>query len=284
MNPELNLSILLPTSIVSDASSLRQKTTKIGQIGRSLAIFRAREIIVYNDEPESSDQDSESKLVTTILRYLDTPQYLRKELFPKMKELKYAGLLPPLRAPHHPLKNERYSEGDYREAVVTDVTREGSILNIGLEEDGFTEDKLELGERLTVRLGEKKGKGNRRTVFPISKDEISDYWGFRVDSTENLRKALSKAITEYFIGTSRYGQNLYEVVEGIKRNSPDSVAVAFGGPYKGLFEICEGQGMDPEEEFDVIVNTIPGQGVETVRTEEALTATLALINVLIRRS
>jgi hypothetical protein len=56
--------------------------------------------------------------------------------------------------------------------------------------------------------------------------------------------------------------------------------VAFGGPYAGLFEICGRQGVDANKLFDVIINTIPEQGTATVRTEEALIATLAVLNAL----
>ncbi len=59
------------------------------------------------------------------------------------------------------------------------------------------------------------------------------------------------------------------------------MAVAFGGSYAGLFEICERQDVDAGKLFDVIINTIPNQGTATVRTEEALVATLALLNALI---
>ena len=37
-----------------------------------------------------------------ILQYLETPQYLRRFLFPVHKDLRYAGLLNPLDCPHHP--------------------------------------------------------------------------------------------------------------------------------------------------------------------------------------
>lgn len=282
MVAELSLSILIPTSLTADAPNLRQKTLKIGRVGRTLAIFRVNQVCVYNDDSEVHDQDAETKLITTILQYMDTPQYLRKRLFPKMSELKYAGLLPPLRTPHHPLKNERVEEGDYREAVVLETSDEGSLLDIGLREKGFISEKLKVGERSTVRLGERTSD-DRRIVFPVNREEIDEYWGFKVGLAESLAEGLSKSNADYSIGTSRRGQNLYEAVEGIKSNNPSSVAVAFGGPYQGLFEICERQDVDPSETFDVIVNTIPSQGVETIRTEEALTATLALLNVLTGR-
>ena len=43
----------------------------------------------------------ESGLIRRVLEYLETPQYLRRRLFPLDESLKYAGLLPPLRIPSH---------------------------------------------------------------------------------------------------------------------------------------------------------------------------------------
>lgn len=274
------MSILLPTSLTADASNLKQKTLKIGQVGRTLAIFRVNQVCIYNDDDQNvGNQEKETTMIETILRYMDTPQYLRKQLFPRMNELRYAGLLPPLRTPHHPLKNEKMEKGDYREATVLEASDEGSFLNIGLEEKGFTSEELEPGARLTIRLGESKNE-DKRVVTPADRGEVNEYWGFKTTHAEALAEGLSKSKADYFIGTSRRGQSFYEAVEGIKSNDPKSVAVAFGGPYQGLFEICERQNVDPDELFDVIINTIPDQGVETVRTEEALTTTLALLNAL----
>jgi hypothetical protein len=53
----------------------------------------------------------------------------------------------------------------------------------------------------------------------------------------------------------------------------------FGAPSRGLHEIAKDEGLKLNELVDIIVNTIPKQGTETVRTEEALLATLAVLNV-----
>ncbi|MCX8171858.1 MAG: RNA methyltransferase, partial [Candidatus Bathyarchaeota archaeon] len=90
----------IPASTVSDVPHLREKTLKIGWIGRALAIFRVDEVMVYPDIPEI-DQSGDLKLISTILSYLETPQYIRKKLFGIMPELRYVGILPPLRTPHH---------------------------------------------------------------------------------------------------------------------------------------------------------------------------------------
>jgi predicted SPOUT superfamily RNA methylase MTH1 len=59
-----------------------------------------------------------------------------------------------------------------------------------------------------------------------------------------------------------------------------NVLVAFGSPRKGLMEMATERGLELDRIFDYTVNTIPDQGTETVRTEEAINATLALFNVL----
>ena len=67
---------------------------------------------------------------TLILRYLDSPAYLRKLLFPFHKDLKFVGLLPPLDAPHHVRATDKVK---YREGVT--VRKDGvneTFVNVGL--------------------------------------------------------------------------------------------------------------------------------------------------------
>lgn len=272
--------VLLPSSLVTDTSDLRQKTLKIGSIGRVLAMFRVGKVcIYYDDDSHLKNQASEVEVISTLLRYMETPQYLRKLLFPRTKELRYAGLLPPLRTPHHPLADEKTSLGDYREVVVVDAGKRGSLLELGIRERGFTNEKLNVGERVTVRLGKSLGEG-KRAIERVHRSEVGEYWGYEILRAKPLAEALKVLKAGYIIGTSRYGKNLYEAVQAIRSSNPRSVAVVFGGPYAGLFEICERQGVDAGKLFDVIINTIPNQGTATVRTEEALMATLALLNAL----
>ena len=69
------------------------------------------------------------------LEYVETPQYLRKALFPKSAALRFSGLTNPLDAPHHLRTNEwcQYREG----VVIKRPIREnkGSWVNIGLTKD-----------------------------------------------------------------------------------------------------------------------------------------------------
>ena len=51
------------------------------------------------------------------LQYLETPQYLRKLIFPIQPDLKFAGLQSPLDAPHHVRFREDFLTVPYREGV-----------------------------------------------------------------------------------------------------------------------------------------------------------------------
>ena len=53
-----------------------------------------------------------------LLQYVEAPPYLRKKLFPVHKDLKFAGLMQPVDAPHHMQHKEDRSL--YREGIVTD--------------------------------------------------------------------------------------------------------------------------------------------------------------------
>jgi predicted SPOUT superfamily RNA methylase MTH1 len=46
-----------------------------------------------------------------------------------------------------------------------------------------------------------------------------------------------------------------------------------------LYERAKNEGLNLDDIVDFVVNTIPMQGTETVRTEEAFIASLAVLNV-----
>ena len=52
-----------------------------------------------------------------ILQYIECPQYLRRKFFPMHPDLQFAGLLPPLDAPHHLRRGDVAS---FREGVVVE--------------------------------------------------------------------------------------------------------------------------------------------------------------------
>lgn len=66
------LAIAIPASVVSDIPHLREKTSKVGLIGRAAAIFRVNQIIIYPDSPKSNQKD-DMELIATLLAYMETP-------------------------------------------------------------------------------------------------------------------------------------------------------------------------------------------------------------------
>ncbi|MEM3783507.1 MAG: RNA methyltransferase [Candidatus Bathyarchaeia archaeon] len=274
------ISIAIPASVVSDTPHLREKTSKIGLIGRTAAIFGVEEIIIYQDEP-GVNRKTDMDLIAPLLSYMETPQYLRKRLFKLKPELRYAGILPPLRTLHHPL-GKRVADlklGEYRDGVTIAKTRIGTLVDIGVEKPILIQQKhLRLGERVTVKITSIDGQ----VVAELAnRQEIPYYWGYKVtvwkDTFGRLAKSGQFALK---IATSKYGAAFNDVKEKIaeKWKNSQTVLVGFGAPTQGLYEIAKKEGLNLADIVDFVVNTVPGQCTETVRTEEALIATLAIFN------
>jgi predicted SPOUT superfamily RNA methylase MTH1 len=274
------LTIAIPTSVISDTPHLREKTSKIGLIGRAAAIFRIDEIIVYQDDPKNK-QAQNTNLLTTLLTYMETPQYLRKRLFKLDPRLQFAGILPPLRTPHHPLnrKAKNLKVGEYREAVTLSRTKEGTLVDIGVEHPALLREKQwALNKRLTLQI---ISTGERVEVQTASRDEIPSYWGYTVTAEKSFVKLIENGKFDLTIATSKIGDNFMDVAEKIsgKWKKTNNTLVALGAPTRGLHEIVRDEGANLKDLMDFVVNTVPEQGTETVRTEEALLATLAVFNV-----
>jgi len=274
------LSIAIPASVVSDIPHLREKTSKIGLIGRTAAIFRVSEIIIYPDNLKVN-QTADMDLIAALLAYVETPQYLRKRLFRLKPELRYAGILPPLRTPHHPLnrKTENLKVGEYREGVTLSITKEGTIIDIGVEQPAIIPNRqLPLVKRVTVKIT----KVDKRVEVEVAnRDEIPQYWGYivAVEKRPFGKFAKSRGF-DLIVATSKYGDPLVDVTEEMaeKWKKANAILIAFGAPTQGLYEIVRNEGLSLEGVADFVVNTIPMQGTKTVRTEEALVASLAVLN------
>jgi predicted SPOUT superfamily RNA methylase MTH1 len=275
------ISIAIPASVVSDTPHLREKTVKLSLIGRAAAIFRVDEIIVYPDNPNIK-QVADMELVAMLLTYMETPQYLRKRLFKLKPQLKYAGVLPPLRTPHHPL-NRRIKDlkvGEYREGVTISSDKDGTRVDIGVERTALIPKKqLAKNQRITAKVT----KVNRQVEVAIaSPEEIPHYWGYKVVmERQPLGKFLKNRNSDLTIATSKYGIPFSDVVENIgeRWEKAEKILLVFGAPVRGLYEIARLEGLALDDIVDFVVNTIPVQGTETVRTEEAILATLAVFNV-----
>jgi len=271
------LSIAIPSSLISEVPHLREKTGVIGQIARAAAIYRVDDIYIYRDDPD------ESRLIRTLLRYAETPQYLRKRLFKMIEELSYAGILPPLRTPHHPLERraDRLRVGEFREGVVLSEVAGEFLVDIGVKKRlRATGRAPSPGSRTTVRVTEVSP--TLRGMF-VGKKDVDLYWGYGVHLVRGgLDKLVSVGDFNLKVATSRHAP-IFTYLESditVKLAEARNVLVAFGSPRKGLVELASERGLELDQIFDYTMNTIPDQGTETVRTEEAISATLALINAL----
>jgi methyltransferase len=264
-----HLSIFIPASILAETKDLKLRTYKVGLIGRSAAIFKVDRIVVYNDH---SDKE-EVKFISDVLTYMNTPQYLRKKVFPITKELRYAGILPPLRTPHHP--TEKVGEGDYRQGLTIKRTKKGTIVDIGADKLALCREKLTVNKVMSFRVLK---FGKEITIEP---DKPEVYWGYKILSTyKNLYESIKmlKPKSDLIIGTSKYAEPITSILDEVKDSLKGSkrVTILFGGPYSGLHDL-----IDQREILDLEVNTVPSQGTKTVRTEEAVLATLSVFNLLL---
>ena len=272
------ISIAIPASVVSDTPHLREKTSKIGLIGRAAAIFRVDEIIIYQDKLKT-DQTAEMNLIALLLSYMEAPQYLRKRLFKIQPELQFAGILPPLRTPHHPLNKQmkQLKVGEYREGITLSKTGESMLIDIGVEQPALIRDRqIPVNKRVTVKIM----KIERQVEAELANQEdITTYWGYSVtEEKSSLGKLVKDKHFDLTIATSKYGYPLAKVAGKITDRWRDSrsILIVFGAPTRGLNEIARQEGFSLNDVFDYVVNTIPLQGTETVRTEEALIASLAV--------
>jgi predicted SPOUT superfamily RNA methylase MTH1 len=271
-----SISIAIPASMVSEIAHLREKTIVLGQLGRAAGIYRVDEIIIYRDRPD------ESMLMKYVLGYLETPQYLRKHLFEHRDELQFAGMLPPLRTPNHPTSThlDALKEGDYREGVVMNKDEKGCTVDIGVNAPfRIRSKKPNVGARITVQIMELEGIPSGRVV---KRSEVDEYWGYTLRGSKGrLSDLIHSPEWDLTIATSKLGDSIGEVSEEIQSRWSEAgkTLIVFGSYKEGVGEIMERQGRRIEEAFDYIVNTVPDQGTATVRTEEAVHATLAIFNI-----
>ena len=254
---------------------MREKTGRIGFVARTLAIFRVEEVLVYTDQNTSAARN-EAKLLEKILRFQETPQYLRRELFKVDSDLAFAGVLPPLRTPHHPDRSAP-KPGMIREAAVVSGGPLSTV-NAGFTEPVIVQARLQPRARVTVRV---------RTTAPrlegelVETERLAIYWGPKVHRDDRtLGAVITQGDYDLIISTSRHGNDVREVMDTLRlrwRISQRPV-VLFGSPSEGVPEILARERRNTSPDFTI--NTMPEQGVETIRTEEALLGALSVLNLL----
>ena len=274
------VSVALPASLTLDIPHLREKTARLGFVSRALATFRVEEAIIYRDRT-GAEIDREAKLIEKMLNYIETPQYLRRLVFKMDPDLQYAGTLPPLRTPNHPDK-QNPTPGQLREGVVVQ-SGPSSMIDAGFRNSVRVRSNVPTSEIVTIRLTNSSPQLEGEIVEPSG---LTIYWGFRVArGNVSLSELVRNRKFDLTISTSRKGTGIREVTPELteKWKSSKRPLIVFGSPNDGVPEILARSGMDVSETMDFNLNTIPDQGVETVRTEEAVWGSLAVLNVLEER-
>ncbi|MBS3760561.1 RNA methyltransferase [Halodesulfurarchaeum sp.] len=284
----MTTSVLVPSSIARETTDKRTATLKLGYVARAAAVFGIDRLWVFPDSDGETGLDG--GFVETVLRYAATPPYLRKEVFGTRDELEYAGVLPPLRLSSW-TGSESSGSGSIRQGVVTQVGSDGRVrVNCGLQHPISLHVPSQMtvaeGERVTIRVSSRRPVRAKLVDQPLP--------GFVVDRVD-LRDALDRPDAGLRVATSRHGTPITAslAAEMATRGVEDGLTVAFGAPGRGLPEML---GLDPSDlaadstsppvsetrpdsdtpgGFDAWLNTIPDQGSEVVRTEEAMFASLA---------
>uniref|UniRef100_UPI00398E7458 putative methyltransferase C9orf114 homolog isoform X1 n=2 Tax=Pristiophorus japonicus TaxID=55135 RepID=UPI00398E7458 len=290
------VTVALPGSVLDNAQSPELRTYLAGQIARACTVFCVDEIVVFDEQGEDAKsvegefrgigkKGQASVQLARILQYLECPQYLRKSFFPKHKDLQFAGLLNPLDSPHHMRIDE---ESPYREGVVVDrpfKPQKGSYVNCGMRKEIQIDRQLQAGLRVTVRLHKSENSESNvlkgTVVAPHApRTESAVYWGYTV----RLASCLSAVFTEcpfkdgydLSIGTSERGSN----IDNATLPSFRHMLVMFGGLQGLEASVDADQNLslaDPSALFHHYLNTCPGQGSRTIRTEEAILITLSAL-------
>jgi len=268
----LNLSIAIPDSTLLDESTILFKTKKISMIARTCAIFKINQIFIYQDE---KGNENDLALLSTSLKYLETPQYFRKKLFPKSNLLKYAGVLQPLNISSHlTTSNQKMIKiGDTRDALIINYKGK-KFLDIGINKHIQYFGKMKSGTRIAVQI---KTTQPELTIKEISREDIKDYWGYDVKERSNLLSLLSTWKGKIIL-TSKKGKNFTTTEAKKMSESNEPLLIVFGTTNKGVYDIL---GTDIKKiQNSKIFNFFPKQGTQTVRLEEAILGTLSIINIL----
>lgn len=184
-------------------------------------------------QPKERPSIDPHAFLARILQYVECPQYLRRMIFPMHPDLQFAGLLPPLDAPHHLRKHDvsTYREGvtvvgnDKSSKVVQNNnndndSKSGSLVDCGIPNRLVRIDRtIPPGIRCTVKLDTKAytqrsgGRDNFMEGIVVSptapRDEDGMYWGYSCRLASSINTIFSECPYEggydLKVGTSERG-------------------------------------------------------------------------------
>ena len=267
----MTISIAIPDSSLSDEITQKEKSAKISKIARMCAIFQIDEIFVYH---ETLGDKNDALLMVTILKYLETPQYFRRNIYPKMDLLKYSGILHPLNIPSHSKVSDpkKIKSGDIREGIIISVKGK-KFVDTGIKQLVQYFGKEKIGQRITVQF---KSGSPSFSIKEISRDDVKEYWGYKVKERGNLFSLLSTWDGQIII-TSRKGKTISKDSLNWFSESKKPSLVVFGSPERGIHEILGGK--INQVQNSKILNFFPNQATDTVRLEEAVNGVLSILNL-----
>lgn len=273
-------------------------------------MFSVDEVVIFDDgghdntksrSPSVKSKDAftytgysdPSHFLAHLLSYLETPPYLRRNLFQMHPDLKTAGSLPSLDMPHH---SKLLSGCQYREGVtVRHDSHSPSVdtyVDVGLDEWAVLKEvSIPSKTRVTVKYEDDV----QNTVEPRRATAVSPaaprkdsgyYWGYTVRHCGSLSAVFTECSFEggydLSFGTSERGESLQAVLSDAKVShssfSYQHLILVFGG-VAGLEVAAKADPVLLErgitagnvgELFDYWINILPGQGSRTIRTEEAV--------------
>ncbi|KJP89026.1 hypothetical protein AK88_01318 [Plasmodium fragile] len=238
------------------------------------------------------------------LQYLETPQYLRKHLFPITHFLKHSGIMNPVDAPHH-LRSDEWLP--FREGVVIKKKSNGVIVDVGLFAHAHIENvnHVDIGTRVTVLFHPNSlplfQRRNANVLFsgklinPSTPRLYNLYWGYSVELLKRLSDVFDLDV-DYIVGTSERGHIMGDATDAVRGAS--SILIVFGNK-QGLEDLLIKEREERKKKsypmekrnkvlskmlkkFHLFVNTCPHQTSRTIRTEEAIAITLSLFhNILV---
>ncbi len=276
------IDIAVPWNVLEEAPDEREKVRKISYICRGAAIFQVSVLYVYTF---GKYDPKELRFLVRNLEYLITPPYLRKQLFKLEPELKLAGLLAPLRTPSHYATSTRPKPGDYAEGVVIRWDGYYSIVKIGENLYAKVPRPYPIGTVLTLRIEAETGREDTFRAHVVDKDKLGIYWNIRTEVKE-LRELVRSQDYSLIILTGKEGKDLRTVYKELiarlrsAREDGKKILVLFGSPRMGVDQILSQEGIEIEEPRMMFINFIPEQGVDTVRTEEAIIAVLSTLHFM----
>jgi predicted SPOUT superfamily RNA methylase MTH1 len=187
-------------------------------------------------------------------------------------------MLPPIQSPHHKkfLRTSEIQNGEARTGILL-RDRNSWVVNVGLDRTIPFVGSNEITRKANFRLSVQKG----RLVAEEIHGRVSDaeYWGYQMIRIHTLSEITRRPSDVKFLITSRMGKPVslsYPSLIKIFEHASEVVLV-FGSPRKDVWEIVN-KIDESLVKSSLAINMFPLQGTNTVRLEEALLGSLAIVN------